>query len=74
MESGERGMDPVAMTIINPRKDYWSNRRFEPATSCSQVFQATDWAIWGLGFISLQMQLQSNGFCRELILYQKINP
>ena len=23
VDSGERGMDPVAMTIINPRKEYW---------------------------------------------------
>ena len=23
---GERGMNPVAMTIINPRKEYWSSR------------------------------------------------
>ena len=24
--SGERGMNAVAMTIINPRKEYWSSR------------------------------------------------
>ena len=26
MDSGERGMNPVAMTIINPREDYWPSR------------------------------------------------
>ena len=26
MDSGERGMNPVAMTIINPRKVYWLSR------------------------------------------------
>ena len=26
MGSCERGMNPVAMTIINPRKEYWSGR------------------------------------------------
>ena len=26
-ERGERGMNPVAMTIINPRKEYWPSRR-----------------------------------------------
>ena len=26
MDSGERGMNPVAMTIINPRKEYWQSR------------------------------------------------
>ena len=32
MDSRERGMNPVAMTIINPWKDYWPSRRFKPAT------------------------------------------
>ena len=27
MDSGERGMNPVAMTIINPRTEYWLSRR-----------------------------------------------
>ena len=26
MDSGERGMNPVAMTIINPWKEYWPSR------------------------------------------------
>ena len=26
MEGGERGMNPVAMTIIDPRKEYWPSR------------------------------------------------
>ena len=26
MDSVERGMNPVAMTIINPRKEYWPSR------------------------------------------------
>ena len=25
-DSGDRGMNPVAMTIINPRKEYWPSR------------------------------------------------
>ena len=25
-DSGERGMNPVAMTIINPQKEYWPSR------------------------------------------------
>ena len=25
-DCGERGMNPVAMTIINPRKEYWPSR------------------------------------------------
>ena len=41
-DSSEKGMNPVVMTIINPKKEYWQRQRFEPATSCSQVFYATD--------------------------------
>ena len=33
MDSGEREMNPVAMTIINPRKEYWQSPGIEPATS-----------------------------------------
>ena len=44
----ERGMNPVAVTIINPRKEYWpscgSNQ--QPATSCSQILLIE---LWGLG-------------------------
>ena len=41
MNSSERGMNPVAMTIINPPKEYWLSQGFKTATSCSQVFDAT---------------------------------
>ena len=34
-------MNPVAMTIISLRKEYW----IEQATSCSQVLIDTDWAM-----------------------------
>ena len=40
MDSGETGMNPVAMTIVDPQKEYWPSRRFEPVT-CSEVFFAT---------------------------------
>ena len=42
MDSGERGMNSLAMTIIDHRKEYW---RLEAATSCSQVLYATDLAM-----------------------------
>ena len=48
MDSGERGMNPVAMTIINPWKEYWPSWRIKPATFYYQVLYATDWAM-GLG-------------------------
>ena len=46
MDSGERGMNPVAMTIINSRKEYWpsraSNQRLPVLKS------ATLWTeLWG---------------------------
>ena len=28
-DSSDRGMNPVAMTIINPRKEYWPRERGE---------------------------------------------
>ena len=31
-DSSERGMNPVAMTIINLRKEYWQSQRFEQVT------------------------------------------
>ena len=47
MDSGERGMNPFAMTIINPRKTL-TEPGIEPAISCSQVLYSTDGDI-GLG-------------------------
>ena len=41
MDSGGRGMHPVAITII---KRILAKLRIKPATSCSQVWNATDWA------------------------------
>ena len=35
----ERGINPVAMNIINPWKEYWLSRGSNP---CSQVRNATD--------------------------------
>ena len=41
MDSSERGMDPVAMIIINPQKEYWSslgsNQRLPDRKSCVQL-------------------------------------
>ena len=47
MDSGERGMKPVAMTIINPQKEYWpswgSNQR--PPVLKSETLPTE---LWGL--------------------------
>ena len=45
IHTSEIGITPAAMTGNNLRKEYWPNRKFEPATYCSEVFYATDWAI-----------------------------
>ena len=45
MDSGEREMNTVTMTITNPLKKYWPSQGIEPATTCSQVLYASDWAF-----------------------------
>ena len=37
MDSSERGMNPVAMIIINPRKEYWPGRGIKPATLLTEL-------------------------------------
>ena len=37
MNTGERLLNPVAMTIINPRKKILAGPEIEPMTSCSQA-------------------------------------
>ena len=44
MESGVRGSNPVALTIINLLKERLAEPEIEPPTSCSQDLYATDWA------------------------------
>ena len=39
MDSSERGMNPVAMAIINPQKDHWPSK-------CLQFGQAPNFVIW----------------------------
>ena len=50
MDSSERGMNPVEMTIINPRKEYWpsqgSNQR--PPVLKSAMLQTE---LWGLSLM-----------------------
>ena len=42
MDNGNREMNPVATTIVNPRKEYRPKGTFEPATSYSPVLYAND--------------------------------
>ena len=48
MESGEKEMNPVAMTINNPRKEYWpshgSNQRPPVLKSCTLPTKLCSWA------------------------------
>ena len=44
MDSSERGMNPIVMTIIILGK-ILAELGMEPATSCSQVIYTTDWAM-----------------------------
>ena len=40
MDNCERGLDPVGITISNPRREYWVSRRLEPTESsfCHPLF------------------------------------
>ena len=53
MQSGERGKNPVAMTTINPRKEYCpsrgSNQRLHVLKSCTQPTE-----LWGSALIDLK--------------------
>ena len=40
--SAERGMNPIAVTIISSRKEHWPRPRTEPATPCSNVLYTKD--------------------------------
>ena len=48
MDSGEKGMNPVAVTIIKPWKKYLQNWRFEPRPSVFKSLvlptELWDWA------------------------------
>ena len=37
MDSGLRGMNPVAMTILNPRKEYMTKLWIEPVATFPQI-------------------------------------
>ena len=45
-ESGERGMNPVAMTFINPRKEYWPSQGSNQQPPFHLVLYSTEWAMW----------------------------
>ena len=46
VDCGEGGINSIAMTIINPRKEYWPNRRFEPASPGLKTLQPTElWCV-----------------------------
>ena len=42
MDSGERGMNPVAMTIINPWKEYWPSPGSNQQPSNKRAMMALD--------------------------------
>ena len=70
MYSHEKGMNPVAKSIINPRKEYWPSPTIESAT-CSQVLYAINRAMW-LGRRNTQLGyagLNSTTFMYKLTLY-----
>ena len=59
MDSDEREMNPVALTIINPRKEYWPSRRFERETSLYLVFTLRG-VLRGLGIWKTNVNVLRN--------------
>ena len=47
MDRGERGMNPVEMTIINPRKEYWPSRGLNQQPSVLKSCMLLT-KLWGL--------------------------
>ena len=66
MASGERGMNPVAMTIINSRKEYWqsqgSNKR--PPLFLNTSDRAIELSYWS---ISISMIVAINKYMRHAV-------
>ena len=55
-DSIERGMNPLAMTLINPLKEYWPSPGIGTATCCPQLRNAADRGTGAL--------LRSDGSCK----------
>ena len=59
MDSNERGMNPVAMTIINPRKEYWPSRGSNQRPPVLK-FATLPTELWGSAFFfPVRMSLKS---------------
>ena len=70
-DSGEKGINPVTMTIIDILREYWSSPGIEPPTSCFQVLYATNWAM-GLGWMTLRKSILKIMWEKERILITSI--
>ena len=78
MHSGERGINPVAMTIINPRTEYWpshgSNQQPPVLKSATLLSE-----LWGMT-VEKGENIANHHFSLNVffylyfILYHKINP
>ena len=58
MDSRERGMNPTAMTIINPWKEYWPRRGLNQRPQSLKSF-ALSTELWG----SVDFKLNWMEFC-----------
>ena len=50
MDSGERGMNPVAMTIIDPQKEYWPSQGLNQQPLLKSAMLSTE--LWENGPLS----------------------
>ena len=76
IDSGEKGMNPVAITIISPRKEYWPSSGVETATGVesNQVLYGTDLAMEArLYFLEKYLQCKSKirlqVMCALILIY-----
>ena len=60
MDNGERGINPVAMTFVNPGREYWPSRgsNQQPPVLKACMLPTLLWG-WALNFNTLQEELQN---------------
>ena len=60
MDSSKRGMNPVAMIVINPRKEYWPSRESNQQTAVLKSCTVPT-MLWGSAVFTLMLKPQPAG-------------
>ena len=59
MDSGERGMNPVAMTIMDPRKEYWPSQGLSQRPVLKSAMLLSE--LWASACKELNLRLYGKG-------------